>query len=90
MFLTEESGNSGGIATLFSRDLDPSFLEITPSKHHRFLITEFSLQGEEYKLVNLYMPTSDRERSQVETLKELNDSLDPMTPLTFFWGVTLM
>lgn len=71
MFLTEESGNTGGIATLFSSDLDPSFSEIVPSRHRRFLITEFSLKGEEYKLVNLYMPTSDKERMQIETLEEL-------------------
>lgn len=77
MFLTEESGRSAGIATLFSRDLDPSFLGVNVSKHHRFLITNFSLQDEVYKIVNLYMPTSDKEKWQVETLEELHETLDP-------------
>lgn len=76
MFLTEESSRSGGIATLFSRDLDPSVIGVKVSRCHRFLITDFELQGEHYQLVNLYMPTSDKEKCQISTLKELFDSLD--------------
>lgn len=75
MFLTETSGSVGGVATLFSRDLDPQVSEVSPAESNRFLITTFELQGEKYKIVNIYMPTSDKETNQTETLQELTRKL---------------
>lgn len=65
MFLTEASGSSGGVATLFSRDLDPTILSVNTSALNRFLIVTFELNGEKYKVANLYMPTSDKESDQI-------------------------
>lgn len=63
------------------------FLGVTVSSHHRFLTTDFTLQEEEYRVVNIYMPTSDKEKRQIETLEELNESLDPNdTPHLFVGG----
>lgn len=76
MFLTEESSRSGGIPTLFSRDLDPSLIGVEVSRYQRFLTTDFELQGEHYKVVNLYMPTSDKEKWQISTFEELHESLN--------------
>lgn len=76
MFLSEESGCAGGVATLFSKDLDLIISEVTPSKFNRFLVTSFSLSGEDYTIANLYMPTSDRESHQIEVLSELGMVLD--------------
>lgn len=86
LFLNETSGNSGGVATLFSRDLDPKFLEIVPSTKNRFLITKFTMFGETYKIVNLYMPTADRERNQLEVLQELNTLLESDEDSLLFIG----
>lgn len=86
MFLTEKSGNSGGVATLFSKDLDLSFSEAVPSRHHRFLVTEFTLQEEVYKIVNVYFPTSDKEKLQIDTLKELESHLDSQEDPHVFLG----
>lgn len=61
---------------MFSRDLDPVFSEIVQSQHHRFLITTFKLDDEEYRVVNLYLPTSDKGRHQVEIIVELDTLLD--------------
>lgn len=72
LFLTEESSNTGGVAILFSKDLSPSISNVTTSKFNRFLISEFSLFGEEFKVVNVYMPTSNKEKVQLEVLEELN------------------
>lgn len=72
LFLTEESSNTGGVATLFTKDLDPVLSNITPSRSNRLLITEFSLMGEDFKVVNAYMPTSNNENLQMEILEELN------------------
>lgn len=74
-FFTETSRNLGGVATVFSRDLHLTFLEVVLSRQNRFLITKFSLYGETYKITNVYMPTADRERSQIEVLQELEASL---------------
>lgn len=76
MFLTEASGSTGGIATLFSKDLDPIILEVKTSPLNRFLLVTFELNGEKYKVANLYMPTSDRESEQIEVLDSLAFSLD--------------
>lgn len=86
LFLTEESGSVGGVATLFSRDLDPSFSEIITSTHHRFILTCFSLNGEEYRVANLYMPTSDKEKNQLEILEELDAQLDISDGAHIFLG----
>lgn len=77
LFLTEESSNTGGVAILFSKDLDPNITAITPSESNRFLMAEFSISGEHYKIVSIYMPTSNRENLQREVLLELNDLLNP-------------
>lgn len=66
----------GGVATLFSKDLDPLILDVTPSASNRFLITSFELQGEKYKIVNIYMPTSYKEAAQIEILVELTSALN--------------
>lgn len=76
MFLTETSGSVGGVATLFSKDLTPLITKVLPSHSNRFLITEMELEGEKYSLVNLYMPTSDKEGAQMEVLHELSSSLN--------------
>lgn len=64
------------MATFFCKDLDPSFIRITPSRHNRFLMVTFSLHGEVYTIVNIYMPTSDKEKSQFEVLEELSSLLE--------------
>lgn len=71
LFLTETSGNAGGVATLFSADLDPLCTRVTTSSHNRFIITDFVLGGEKYRVVNIYMPTADKEILQIEVLEEL-------------------
>lgn len=76
MFLSEQSGSVGGVAILFSSDLDPVNTDVTPSSHSRFLITSFSLFGETYKLVSVYMPTADKEKDQIRVLEELNSVLE--------------
>lgn len=90
MFLTETAGNAGGVATLFSRDLEPSVTEVVPSSSNRFLITTFELQGECYKLVNVYMPTSDKEATQLEVLEELDQALKQDEGQLLFLGGTLI
>lgn len=75
IFLTEESANTGGVAILFSKDLDPSINSIMPSKFNRFLIADFSLKGENYQVVSIYMPTANREKLQIEILEELHSLL---------------
>lgn len=86
MFLSELSGSVGGVATLFSKDLDPIVSEVTPSKFNRFLVTSFSLKGEDYTIANLYMPTSDKENHQIEVLKELSSVLGDLDTSHIFVG----
>lgn len=76
LFVNETSGNAGGVAILFSKDLEINIQRVTPSRHNRFLMAQFSIFGENYKIVNVYMPTSDREKDQIEVLEEMNASLD--------------
>lgn len=76
MFLSEQSGSVGGVAILFSSDLNPLITNVTPSAHSRFLIASFSLFEEKYKLVSVYMPTADKEREQISVLEELNATLE--------------
>lgn len=86
LFLTEESSNTGGVATLFSRDLNPIFTKITPSRFNRFLVSEFSLMEEKYKVVNIYMPTSNKEKQQLEVLEELTPLISNDDGEHTFWG----
>lgn len=86
LFLTEASSNTGGVATLFSKDLNPTFTRITPSKFNRFLITEFSLMGEDYKVVNSYMPTANKESLQLEVLEELTPLITRNEEALTLWG----
>lgn len=86
MFLSEVSGSVGGLATLFSGDLDPIIEEVLPSRSNRFLITSFRLEEEQYRIVNLYLPTSDKEREQIEVLSELDQILDSQDGAHLFMG----
>lgn len=76
LFVSETSGNAGGVAIIFSQDLKPNILHVCHSKQKRFLIVHFSLFGENYKVASVYMPTSDKEKIQIEVLDELRDALD--------------
>lgn len=75
LFVNETSGNAGGVAILFSPDLEPTIHSITTSRQNRFLIAHFSMLGENYKIASVYMPTSDREKIQIEVLEELTEIL---------------
>lgn len=90
LFVSETSGNAGGgggVAILFSRDLEPNNLNVTFSRQNRFLIAHFSIFGENYRVVSVYMPTSDREKIQIEVLEELKSALDNEDDdLTFVGG----
>lgn len=88
--MTEESGNTGGVAILFSKDLDPVIAAITPSHFNRFLMVDFSLSGEHYKIVTIYMPTSNREKLQLQVLDELNEQLQLDEGANLFIGGTAM
>lgn len=62
---------------MFSKDINPLITRVLPSASNRFLITDIELEGEKYSLVNLYMPTSDKEGTQMEVLQELTGVLNP-------------
>lgn len=76
LFVSETSASAGGVAVLFSQDLDCSIKKVTSSIFQRFLVVHFTIAGESYTVASVYMPTADKERAQLEVLEELNSVLD--------------
>lgn len=46
--------------------------------------------GENYKVVNIYMPTANKEVQQLEVLEELTPFISKDDGAHTFWGETLM
>lgn len=65
VILSENSSNSQGVAILFSRDLKPVILHSAISNSSRIISCRFQLDSLIYKLINVYMPTSNLEADQI-------------------------
>lgn len=75
MLLTEGSGNQGGVAILFSRELKPKISQVYTQEDERFILAQFELENRKYSMASVYMPTSDHENMQLEILCALEDAL---------------
>lgn len=75
MLLTDDSASSGGVAILFSRDLNPIIKDTHLSHSNRFIMCRMELEGAIFKVFNVYMPTADKEREQIEILGEISKFL---------------
>lgn len=86
MFLSEGSGNQGGVAILFSGDLKPKITRVFTHAEDRFIIAQFDLDDIAYTVVSVYMPTSDQESQQINILNELDKKLEDSQETEIFIG----
>lgn len=79
MVLTDISASSGGVAILFSRDLKPIFKETSFAGSNRFILTRVRVEESNFCIMNVYMPTSDKEQDQILLMEELSNLLPDET-----------
>lgn len=86
-FFTESSASQGGVAILFSKDLNPVIQEVIYSPKDRFIICKCTIREVLYLVATVYMPTSDHEQEQIEVLNDLLEKIgDDLEPNLFLGG----
>lgn len=68
---------AGGLAVLFSRDLDVEWEILRTDVLFRYVLVRITHKQESFILVNVYCPTADKEGEQLDWLDRLEYALTP-------------
>lgn len=72
------SSQAGGLAILFSRDLEVEWEILNTDVMFRYVIVKIMYKQESFILVNIYCPTADKEGDQLDWLDRLEYALSPV------------
>lgn len=86
ILLTDDSSNTGGVALLFSDDLKPAIIEYTLPFLDRVIFCHFSINSEEFKVINVYMPTANYETQQLHVLSKIEELISGDEEATVILG----
>lgn len=76
VIVSGDSSTAGGLITLVSKDLDVNIEVIAVDRLTYYCIMRVTLNGKTFILVNVYIPVSNQERTQIQTLRNLIAVLD--------------
>ena len=65
------ASNSRGVAILFPRHIDYTIVNSILHEHGRYIILELEIIGTQICLLNLYAPTMDSEKEQINLIDEI-------------------
>ena len=73
MYFSHGTNDSCGVALLISKDIDINVCEVKRDTMGRFLSLKFSMDDEEFQVVNIYAPTRNHVDEQLKFLKYIKD-----------------
>lgn len=76
VILSGDASNMCGVAILLSRDLDAEITVLEKDRVGRFIMVRLKINGVEWILVNVYFPTSNYERAQIQLLEDISVKLE--------------
>lgn len=86
LVMTDYSSQKGGVAILFSSDLNPQIIHTQLDLEGRFAICHCKINDCELVLVNVYMPTADKESLQRSSLALLDENLSDYQEFNIILG----
>ena len=76
MYFSHGETNSKGVAILLDKDYDFEIKEIAKDKDGRILFLEVVLNGDSIMLGNVYGPTKNKQKDQIEFVQQISSMLD--------------
>lgn len=86
ILLTDESSNAGGVALLFSEDLRPGIIHSSKPFLDKVIFCHFRVNDEEFKIINVYMPTANYEAQQLRVLEAIEGLVSENEEATVILG----
>ena len=73
MYFSNGSSNSNGVLTAISKSYDIKVINVIKDNDGRFIILDVERNGHCFRLGNIYAPTRNFERCQIEVLKSFSE-----------------